>query len=214
MQSEFRVGRLRPNCNRIFMLLALTVLTSASAQSQAGRVTLRGTLSETVALSVLPNFSHENVQTNVVNSGNRVLITVSNGEADAPAIRLPLLVRSNCNFSISATVESQTEVLAQLSIVEVHATGPLVSPQAVIQLNVPPLLDIRRLDETSAMNFLPQNVSGPFPLANGPRVSLGGTLDSPNNALQITILIRVQPHPDGAGTVHLTFVGAPASAIQ
>jgi hypothetical protein len=45
-------------------------------------------------------------------------------------------------------------------------------------------------------------------ILSGPRVSLGGTLQSPNNALQVTVLIRLKPSVQGA-PMHVTLVASP-----
>jgi hypothetical protein len=163
--------------------MAVLFIVPAIARTQTGRVALKATVSKTVTLSVAPTFSQSNVDV-VSSGGNTVRITVS---GDDPVIRIPLLVRSNSSFKISA--ESQTAELSQLSVVDVRATGTLVSPQAVNGLNVPREIDLNLV-------------------ASGPRVSLGGTLDSPNNALQITLLIRLPAHGS------LTFVATVGSPIQ
>jgi len=168
--------------------MAVVFLVPASVDAQTGRVTLQATVSETVTLSVAPTFSQSNVDV-VSSGGNTVRITLS---GDDPVIHIPLLVRSNTSFKISAVFDSE---LSQLSIVDVHATGTLVSPQAVNGLNVPHKID-------------------PSLVASGPRVSLGGTLDSPNNALQITVLIRLNSQPPRGSPVQLTFVATAGSPIQ
>ena len=172
-------------CCLIFTLLAAVFFAPAGVEAQTGRVVLKATVSETVTLSVGPTFSQSNVDV-VSTGGNTVRITVS---SDDPVIRVPLLVRSNTSFKISA--ESQSAEISQLSIVDVHATGNLVSSQAVTGLQT----------HTLDGNFI----------ASGPRVSLGGTLNSPNNALQITLLIHLNPH---ASPVHLTLVATAGSPIQ
>jgi hypothetical protein len=209
MQKDSSVRRL------IFTLIAVALFARGGVEAQTGRVTLRGTLSETVALSVSPNLPHDNVHTDVVNSGSQVRIIVSGKEADAAVIRLPLLVRSNSDFRISAAVDSQMSVLTELSIVDVRATGALVSPQAISQLNVSPQFDLRELNEgVSPTNSSPQELARPLLMVSGPRVSLGGTLDSPNNALQITIVIRLKPQPGATWMIDLTFAANAGSLIR
>jgi len=194
------VKRSRRKCRHIFILLVL--LAPAGAEAQTGGVTIKTTVSETVALSVLPN----SISGDVVSTGNTVRITVSGADANAQIIRVPLLVRSNSSFKISAAVESNTAEVTQLSVTDARATGTLVSPQAITELNVPRQFDVRGLDESisSVPNLL--DVSRPVLVASGPRVSRGGTLVSPNNALQITLLIRLQPQPARDWLAHLTFV--------
>jgi hypothetical protein len=152
---------------QIFILIAVVFLASASSAAQTA--TLTGTVSETVALSV-------------------TRITLSGDDAQPSVIRVPLLVRSNSSFKISAVFESQTAELSGLSVVDVHATGSLVSPQAVNAV------DKRREGDV---------------VLRGPRISLGGTLNSPNNALQVTLLIRVKPQTLSGWTGHLTLAGSP-----
>ena len=193
----------------LFILVAVLLLAPAGVEAQTSVVTMTGTVSEVVALSVLPN----SINGDVVRTGNTVRMTVPAGDADASVIRVPLLVRSNSSFRISATVESNTAEVTQLSVTDVRATGTLVSPQAISELNVPRQFDVRGLDESnsSVLNLL--DISRPVLVASGPRVSRGGTLVSPNNALQITLLIRLKSQPIH-GLVHLTFVATTGPLIQ
>lgn len=161
---------------------------SIVAQTGGASATLTATVSETVALSVSPNSIQSNVETDVMSSGRTVRITLSGAGTESPVIRVPLIVRSNSSFKISAAVESKTAELTQFSVVDVRATGALVSPAAISNLEVAPQFDLSR----------------PFLVLSGPRVSLGGTLDSPNNAVQITVLIQVKPLSTEGWLAHLT----------
>jgi len=176
------------------LMLVVAHLVPASVKAQSsGSATLNGSVSETVSLSVLPNFTHSNIDVNVVSSGSTVRVTLSGTDAKAPVVRVPLIVRSNSSFKISAAVESTMAELSQLSVIDVRATGLLVSPAAVSELEISQQLDH---------------------LLSGPRISLGGTLDSPNNALQVTLFIRLKPQPVRGWLVHLTFIGTAGPAIQ
>ena len=173
---------------RLLTLVAVGVLVPAGVKAQSS-VTMKGTVSEVVTLSVSPHTAPD-VDMQVVSSGSTVRITVSG--AKSPVIRVPLLVRSNTSFKISALFESKTAVLSQISVNDVRATGRLVSSQIVNDLHVKPLLD--------------PDTSQPLPVLSGPRVSLGGTLNSPNNALQITILVRLSPSSSQQWTAQLSFI--------
>jgi hypothetical protein len=179
-------------CNPVLTLIGVMFLVPAVVEVQTGRVTLQGRVSETVALSVLPGFTHDR-DAEVVSSGNTVRITLRSTDSAAPVIRVPLLVRSNSSFKLSAAVEPAS--LTELSITDVRPTGRLVSTAAVSALNIS-----KRLDLETSRDLL---------LVSGPRVSLGGTLDSPNNALQITVLIRSKPQSTPGQLVHLTFAAVP-----
>jgi hypothetical protein len=178
---------------RCLTLIAVLFLVPLCVQAQT--VTLQGTVSETVALSILPNFTHNNVDLNVVKSGSTVRLALSSTDAE---VRVPLLVRSNTGFKISIISESQTAVLTHLSVIDVRPTGSLVSPEVVNAL-VSSEVDL--------------DTSQPLLVLSGPRVSLGGALNSPNNALQVTLLIRMQPQTAHGSLVHLTFTGTSAPLI-
>src|SRR5215213_10984905 len=178
----------------ILMLIAVVLLVPTTVEAQTGgaSATVKGTVSKTVALSVLPDFTHSNIDVNVVSSGSTVRITLSGTDAKAPVVRVPLIVRSNSSFKISAAVESTMAELSQLSVIDVRATGSLVSPAAISELKISPQRDL---------------------LLSGPRVSLGGTLNSPNNALEVTLFIRMKPQPVRGWLVHLTFTGTAGPPI-
>ena len=175
----------------ILMLIAVVFLVPTTVEAQTS-VALKATVSETVALSVLPSIQN-NIDMGVVSSGSTVRVTLSGTGATSAVIRVPLIVRSNTSFRISAALESKTAELVDLSVVGVHATGSLVSPAVIRALEISPQLDL---------------------LLSGPRISLGGTLDSPNNGLQVTLLIRMKPQPARDWLVHLTLVGTAAPLIQ
>jgi hypothetical protein len=180
---------LGPKYRLLFTSIAVlfVVPTIAEAQTSGSSVTLQGRVSETVALSVAPNWPRGDV--NVMSSGSTVRITLSGNGAGSRVIRVPLLVRSNSGFKISGNFKSTTAVLTQLSVTDVRATGRLVSPEVIDKVQISSDFDLSSL----------------FVLLTGPRVSMGGSLNSPNNALQITVLIRVDPNSVGSWLAHLTF---------
>ena len=179
---------LLPKCRHIFTLVAVLCVVPASVAAQSS-VTLTGRVSETVTLSVAPTFGGSNVEV-VSSGGNIVQITLPVDDASDSVIRVPLLVRSNTSFTISTNFESTGAQLSQVSVTDVRATGSLVSPDVV--------------------NTIHLHVAKPLLVITGPRVSVGGTLSSPNNALEITVLIHLKPQSDH-GLVHLTFVATAGS---
>ena len=181
---------LRLRCH-LLTLIAAGIFVPAGVKAQSS-VTLNATVSETVSLSVLPNSTGAEV---ISIGGNTVRVTLSGPVS--PVVRVPLLVRSNSGFSISALFESTTAEVVELSVVDVHATGTLVAPSAITGLNAP---------------SNPLDLSRPFLVATGPRVSLGGTLNSPNNALQVTVVIRWKPGQQRE-PIHLTLAATPESRV-
>ena len=190
---------LRPTCGHVFMLIGVLLFVSANvaAQTKDSSVMIRGAVSETVVLSVLPNL---NLSIDGANSGSTVRLVLSGTDAGSPVVRVPLLVRSNTGFKISGVYDSNTAGLSELSVVEVRATGSLASPRIVQSVKTKPQFDF--------------DVSQPVLVLTGPRVSLGGTLQSPNNALEITLLIRVKPQPHRAWLAHLTLVASAEPQLQ
>ena len=178
---------------RLLTLIAVGVLVPAGVKAQSS-VTLTGHVSEVVTLSVAPN----STGMDVVSNGGTVRITLS-GDL-SPVIRVPLLVRSNSGFKISAVFESKTAELDQLSVTDAHPTGNLVSPRVVNALERSPRVN--------------PDGSEPLLVLTGPRISLGGTLTSPNNALQVTLLIRLKPQTPPGSVVHLTLIAQPVSLVQ
>ena len=171
------------------------------AAVEAQTVTLQGRVSETVTLSIPPHTIHDGVDVDVVNGGSTVRMTLSAAAGKSTVIRVPLIVRSNTGFRISGIFESSTAQLAQLSVIDVRATGRLVSPEAINNLEIPPQFDRRGLKKNDSS----EDFSSPFFVLSGPRVSLGGSLESPNNALQITLLIRLKSESVRGWLAHLTF---------
>jgi predicted secreted protein len=190
--------RIRP-VSAVLWLFIVLLLVPAAVEAQT--VTLQGRVSEAVTLSISPHTIQDSVDVGVVNSGGAVRMTLSGKNAKSAVIRVPLIVRSNTNFKISGIFESNTAQLAQLSVIDVRATGRLVSPEAVNNLEIPSHFDRRGLMK----NDSPEDFSSPFFVLSGPRVSLGGTLESSNNALQITLLIRLESQSVGSWLAHLTF---------
>lgn len=185
-------------CVRLCVLATLlTVVAGVEAQT----VTLNARVSEAVNLSVDRNSTDGDFRVDVASSGNTVRMTLSgNGEG---VIRVPLMVRSNTGFKISGRFESTTAQLTDLSVLNARATGRLVSSDAINQLVVSP-----RFDERGFTKIIPTDAfdySTPFFVFSGPRISLGGTLVSPNNALQVELLIRIKSDSVSDWLAYLTF---------
>ena len=161
----------------LLTLIAVGVFVPAGVKAQSS-VIMKATVSEIVVLSASPASAPSNTVSLVLSGDDQV-------------VRVPLLIRSNTGFKISATFESKTAVLSELSVDNVRPTGTLVSPQIVSALHLNPQLD--------------PDTSQPLLVLSGPRISLGGTLNSPNNAMEVTLLIRLTP-PAGRWTAQLSLV--------
>jgi hypothetical protein len=177
-------------CKHIGGLCVLVWFFTAVSSAEAQTVKMSTTVSETVVLSIAPSSIDGNdIRADVASSGNTVRMTVSGNGAGFSVIRVPLLVRSNTSFKILGRFESTTAELNQVSVVDVRATGRLVSTEAIDNLEIPAEFD----------------ASNPFLVVSGPRVSLGGTLVSPNNALRLTLLVHIKSESVRGWLAHLTF---------
>lgn len=168
----------------LLTLIAVGVFVPAGVKAQSS-VIMRATVSEVVTISVSPTSA----------PSTTVSLTLS---GDDQVVRVPLQIRSNTSFKISAIFESKTVGLSELSIEDVRATGMLVSSQVVNAVQLNPQSD--------------PDTSQPLLVLAGPRVSLGGTLNSPNNALQVTLVIRWKSEPPRE-PIHLTLAATPESRV-
>ena len=207
------MSRFNLTCCVVFGVIALMVLTSAHTVAQNAGVVLKGGVSETVTLSVPRIVAPNTVKTDLVNTGsNRVDLTFSSDNKNG-VIRFPLLVRSNSGFNITAVLESESAVVTQVAITRVQATGPLVSRQAVHDIKLAQGFDARGLEEGVSPNSFAVELSQPRLVLSGPRISLGGTLDSPANALEIVLLIHLKSESGPATSARLTLLATPESRI-
>jgi len=201
------MSRFQLTCRVVFGVIVVMVLMSARTVAQNAGVVLNGGVSETVALSVPRILPPNTIKTDVVSTGNRVDVTFSSADKNG-VIRLPLLVRSNCGFKITGVFESNSAVVTQVVITSVQATGPLVSRQAVRDIRLARRSDTRGPEEKVLPGSVALELSESLPVLSGPRISLGGTLDSPGNALEIVLLINLKS-ASGPVTLHLTLLGTP-----
>lgn len=165
----------------------------AQGQTGAGSVTVKANVSETVALSVSPNSPQDNVRIDAHNDLKALTLTLSGSGPDVVAVRVPILIRSNIGYVISTLVQSQAVTLANFAVLDARPTGRFVAPDAIANLNVARALDSRTTNGTIQPASLPLNLSAPLAILSGPRVSLAGTLNSADNALEVILLIVVKP---------------------
>jgi hypothetical protein len=176
----------------IWLCLIAIAPATVCAQRRSGSTDLRGSVSKTVTLSQSPNASNAGVELNTFETGGALTLGLT-GSDFKRTIQVPILIRSNTAYTITATVESHTAVLTQLQVLSVEATGKLVAGDAVIGFEVRRQLDKRRGGTVAGEeNVSPIDASAPFTIVSGPRISLGGGLDSPHNALKVILLLSVQ----------------------
>jgi len=165
-----------------------------------------------VALSVGESFAENNVRIESHGAGKTLGLMLSGSSTDVVAVRVPILIRSNTSYRISASVQSQAATLTNFTVIGARPTGRFAAMDAVASLNVARELDCRSPNGKIQTAFMPLNLSSSFSILSGPRVSLAGTLSSMDNALEVTLLIAAKPEA-GADewTVHLILTASPGN---
>src|SRR3989442_1340141 len=79
----------------------------AQGQTSIGSVTMKANVSETVALSVSPNLLQNNVQVDGHSDVKSLTLTLSGSAHDVVSVRVPILIRSNTGYKVSALSHSQ-----------------------------------------------------------------------------------------------------------
>jgi len=187
---------------RLHLLLLTTLCLSgvARAQTSGARVTVSGVVSATVALSFDRGASASEDGARVASSsgeGRALVITISGTGRGLARVSIPILIRSNTGYRLLAAAKSDGAKLADLSVVEARPTGKLVAADAEA-LSVPAMFDGRPGAGKSIPGGGP-SLTSPLELLSGPRVSLGGTLLSPQNALELILSVAVEPGAGGEG---------------
>lgn len=170
---------------------------------------MRGSVSKTVTLSLSANASGPGVELNTFETGGVLRLGLSGSEFEK-TIQVPILIRSNTGYTITASVESRTAVLKQLHVLSVEATGKLVAADAITGVSLRRQFDMRPGDSlASEENLLALDSAVPFTIFTGPRISLGGGLASPHNALKVILLVSVQAKmAEGSWTLDLNLEGS------
>jgi len=169
-------------------------------------------VSETVSLSVGEAFTENNVRIESHAAGKTLGLTLSGSSTDVVAVRLPILIRSNTSYGISALVRSQASTLANFAVIGARPTGRFAALDAVASLKVAQGFDSRSTNGRIQNAFMPLNLSSSFSILSGPRVSLAGTLTSIDNALEVTLLITAKPEANAdEWTLHLILTASPGN---
>jgi hypothetical protein len=189
--------------------LTLTILLAhdAAGQSASGSVTVSGQVSRAVFLDLAPaaQLYGDNFRvTHTQQDAHTVHLSVSVAGGEARLVSIPLQLRSNAGFTLSASAESSDASLSVMSVTGARATGSLVAADAVNAAT-------RDTASYGARASTPQFPSART-LLTGPRISLGGTHDTPSNALEVTLLLEVRPHEGHQNSnVELTLTASPDS---
>lgn len=182
---------------KLLIGLAVLLCWPVLARAQTGAVTVTATVSEVVALAALPDPTARDVRITTGSDRRSLTLELSGSGPDSKTFRIPFLIRSNCGYSITSLLSSESASYAKLERLDARPTGRFVAPDAATRVIVTnPLGYVRPATMTSFLR--------------GSRVSLAGTLDSPGNALEVTLLVTVMPEtkPDN-WRVQLTLSASP-----
>jgi hypothetical protein len=165
---------------------------------------MSGVVSETISLSITQAADAPGVLVNATrNADGSVTVNLNGSARDLKEVRLPVQIRSNVGYRLYASAEARGADLSGLLVNDAHATGNLVTPNAAEALRV------------SAPLLNRPDLSARTQLLSGPRVSLGGALQSPHNALEVTLTISVEPRADEESwTVELRLSAEPGDGLQ
>ena len=193
------------------MILLLPFM--ARGQSHSALVTINASVSETVALSVGESFAENNVRIESHGAGKTLGLMLSGSSTEVVAVRVPILIRSNTVYGISALVQSQSATLVNFAVIGARPTGRFAAVDAVASLRVAQELDSRSTNGRIQTAFVPLNLSSSFSILSGPRrVSLAGTLSSMDNALEVTLLIAAKAEANaGEWTLNLILTASPGN---
>lgn len=186
--------------------LALTVLLAheAAGQSGSGSVTVSGQVSRAVFLNVAPGaqlYADDFRVTHTRQDAHTVRLSISVTGDEAGLISIPLQLRSNAGFKLSASAEVGDASLGAMRVTGARATGSLVAADALNALTQDAATDDAHAN--------PDASHLPYTLLTGPRISLAGTHDTPSNALEVTLLLEVRPQGGQTYDIELTLTASP-----
>ncbi|HKQ52224.1 MAG TPA: hypothetical protein VJT74_07650 [Pyrinomonadaceae bacterium] len=187
---------MRPFVALSFALIVPFLLArDAAGQTSSASVTVSGHVSPAVFLTLTPGaqLSTDNFQVTSTQQDARTLrLTISTAGTEATRVRLPLQLRSNAASELSASTQSGGAELIALAVKDARATGSFVAPEALAAAT----------DEARAAHSTAKQT-----LLTLPRISLAGTHDSPSNALEVTLLLEIQPGQNAV--IELTLTASP-----
>ena len=203
---------------RFSLLLTLTLGLTCAARGQAGggSVRMSGDVSETVVLSIPQTTDAPGVVVSTSrNSGRALTVSISGATRELTELRIPVQIRSNTSYRLAAYARSGGSNLSSLLVVGARPTGTLAASDAAEALSVADGFDGRgSAGQSNVAGGNRPNLSASAELLSGPRVSLGGTLQSPQNALEVVLSLTVEPQADvQSWTVELLLLAAPAGNL-
>ncbi len=186
---------------KLLLATALVLAATLTAQAQAAGASVRmaGQVSAAVAVSVAPGME---VKAGEVQADSRqvnlqtAVVTLSGAGGAVAKLLVPVRIRSNTAYVLSASMKSNGVSLASLSVTSPRATGRFVAAGAVDSIKMTERMDFRKQtlqsSEHNAGLLLPSHYA-PIALLTGASISTAGTLSSPDNAIEVTLTLIIEP---------------------
>lgn len=124
-----------------------------------------------------------------------VAVTMSGVDSGRTELLLPVRLRSNAAYALSASVRAKGASLVSVSVTSTRATGRFVAEGAVDAIKIAEGIDSRTQTpppEEHPERKRPSYSSTPVVLLTGPSISTAGTLSSPDNAIEVNLSLIVK----------------------
>ena len=157
------------------------VAPGASGQTRSGTVTVNGRVSGAVFLSVAPDAQAPAGQSSFTHSSlNPHTVRLSVRTPGRGRVSVPFRLRSNVAYRLTWSADSGGAAVRSLCVEGARPTGRFVAAAAAQAAGAARC-------EGAALPGLPRT------LLTGPPISLAGGLDSPFNALEVSLVVEVEP---------------------
>jgi len=178
---------------RIAALVAVASL-PLCAQQAGGTITVTGKVSSVAAVTAgsAARVVKGDAKVSAEATGARGVVLSITGTHDREAeIEIPVQLRSNDDFALTASCETEGVTLSALSVVEVGGAGALVYPGAAARVEVLRSFDGR--PGAGALRGSRPELSFPVTVLTGPPISKGGTLNSQGNMIEVVLRVVLTP---------------------
>lgn len=187
-----------PKSAKLFLALILIFVGASAGQAQFSSIALSGRVSGFVGIAAAQNAQVLGGEASIVPTANGHTLAISlNGSGSQPTeIRVPVQIRSNIGYTLSASAKLNGVSQSRLLVTSARSTGRFAAPDVIEALHIGDLFDARAdagMFQLAGINSASLDLSSPVTLLSGSRVSLAGTLSSPDNALEVIINFIVTP---------------------
>lgn len=185
-------------------MLAASFIPASAGQSSTASLTVRGSVGAAALIAPSGN-NAVTVQGDIsaqmiVLDRSSILVRLAGTTAGRGSrVRVRLLMRTNTGYELRASASGvAADASVAAAIGSAHPTGPAVFPGALARF--------RKVSSAVELSSVPAW------LARGPRISQGSA-SSPNNAIEIEVLLEVVSHSSKGWSSDVTFAIAPGAVV-